>query len=356
MADTPILNLCLYLCLAPFSTQKIHTQYAGNILVNMCRVVGKMAGKNVAVVVDSDETRATAEYKAFNPTNKFPLLETPQGNLSESGAIAKFLADGHATLLGSNDVERAQIDQWVAWIQSVGMSGYPAYMAILGQSTEVTQPVFNDAIKSIKENLRAVDSALTGDWIVGGSCSVADIVLGSMFSLAFQLILDQGFTKAAPKACAWFARVSAIPEFISVFGRIKMAKKSLKPVIKAEEKAPKAKGGQQAAAKPKPAEEEKKAVNPLDALPPTTFDLFNFKTYFVNVPDKKGEGFDEFLRQLDREGWAFWFLHYDKFGEEGKVGYKFQNLLEGFLQRLESFRKLSFGKICMLNEEPNLEI
>ena len=124
------------------------------------------------------------------------------------------------------------------------MSGYPAYMAILGQSTEVTQPVFNDAIKSIKENLRAVDGALTGDWIVGGSCSIADIVLGSMFSLAFQLILDQGFTKAAPKACAWFARVSAIPEFVSVFGRIKMAKKSLKPVLKAEEKAPKAKGGQ----------------------------------------------------------------------------------------------------------------
>ena len=113
-----------------------------------------------------------------------------------------------------------------------------------------------------------------------------------------------------------------------------------------------------AAAKPKPAaeEEEKKAKNPLDALPPTSFDLFNFKTYYVNVPDKKGEGFDEFLRQLDREGWAFWFLHYDKFGEEGKVGYKFQNLLEGFLQRLESFRKLSFGKICMLNEEPSLEI
>ena len=53
-----------------------------------------------------------------------------------------------------------------------------------------------------------------------------------------------------------------------------------------------------AAAKPKPAaeEEEKKAKNPLDALPPTSFDLFNFKTYFVNVPDKKGEGFDEFLR------------------------------------------------------------
>lgn len=104
----------------PFPSQKIHTQYAGNILVNMCRVIGKMAGKNLQVVVDSDETRATAEYKAFNPTNKFPLLVTPQGNLSESAAISKFLADGHDTLLGTNAVERAQIDQWCAWVQTVG--------------------------------------------------------------------------------------------------------------------------------------------------------------------------------------------------------------------------------------------
>ena len=75
-----------------------------------------MAGNDPELVVDSAETRATAEYKAFNPTNKFPILETPMGNISESAAISKFLADGHATLLGTNDVERAQIDQWIAWI------------------------------------------------------------------------------------------------------------------------------------------------------------------------------------------------------------------------------------------------
>ena len=34
----------------------------------------------------------------------------------------------------------------------------------------------------------------------------------------------------------------------------------------------------------------------------------------------------------------------------------FENLLEGFIQRLEGFKKYSFGKMCMLGEEPNLEI
>lgn len=64
-----------------------------------------------------------------------------------------------------------------------------------------------------------------------------------------------------------------------------MAKKALKPVLKAEEK-PK-KGGAQAAAggAQKPPEEKKKEGNPLDALPPTPFVVYDFKTYFVNEKD-----------------------------------------------------------------------
>lgn len=168
-------------------------------------------------------------------------------------------------------------------------AGGPAIYAILGRNTEVTQPVFNDACKSIKENARAIDQALTGDYLCGGNLTVADILLAAGFSLYFQLVLDQGFTKAAPKCCAWFARVSGMPEFVAIFGKIRMAKKSIKPVLKTEEK-PKKPAQQAAAAKPKDAEPEKKAVNPLEALPPTSFDLFNFKTLYVNHPDKAGEG------------------------------------------------------------------
>lgn len=62
------------------------------------------------------------------------------------------------------------------------------------------------------------------------------------------------------------------------------------------------------------------------------------------------------MDQIDRAGWSFWFLHYEKVGKEGQVQYMFENLLEGFIQRLEGFRKYSFGKVCMLGEEPNLEI
>jgi len=201
---------------------KIHTQMPGNILVQMCQVVAKMNNKQVELVVDSEETRKEKAYKEFNPTNKFPLLEAPEGRLSESSAIAKYLAHGHASLLGSNAVERAQIDQWIGWIGSgILQQAYPAIMAIFGRSTEVTQPQFNEACQAIKANVRSVNEALTGDWLVGNKCTLADIYVAAGFSLAFQLILDQGFAKAAPKACAWFARVAALPEFTAVFGKIR---------------------------------------------------------------------------------------------------------------------------------------
>jgi len=90
-----------------FLQMKIHTQFVGNMLVQTCQVVAKMAGKNVELVVDSDERRAEKSYKEFNPTNKFPLLVTPEGKLSESVAVCKYLAHGHASLLGSSPVERA---------------------------------------------------------------------------------------------------------------------------------------------------------------------------------------------------------------------------------------------------------
>jgi len=62
------------------------------------------------------------------------------------------------------------------------------------------------------------------------------------------------------------------------------------------------------------------------------------------------------MNKVDLEGYTFWHLHYEKVGNEGQIEYQFANLLEGFLQRLDNFRKHAFGKMCMLGAEPNLEI
>lgn len=196
---------------------------------------------------------------------------------------------------------------------------------------------------------------------MGDTCTLADIYLAGLLTCPYQTCLDAGFQKGMADVTAWFNRVTRLPPFVSAFGYVKACQKPLKPPklpVKEKPKVEKKAAEPAAEVKPKPEAnaEEKKAKNPLDELPPTTFDIYNFKTFFVNHPDKKGEGHVEWMKQVDKEGFSVWWLHYEKFGDEGQVEYKFSNLLEGFIQRLEGFKKYSFGKVCMLGEEPNLEI
>jgi elongation factor 1-gamma len=134
-----------------------------------------------------------------------------------------------------------------------------------------------------------------------------------------------------------------------------MCAKPLKPILAVEEK-PKPKEQPKAAApKVEKVVEEKKLDN-VQSLPPTSFDLFNFKTFYVNHPDKRGEAVDEWYKTLDWEGWAFWFLHYDKYEGEGEQLHVTNNLMNGFLNRAEHTSKYVFGKQAVLGDEPNLEI
>ena len=107
----------------------------------------------------------------------------------------------------------------------------------------VTKAEYEESLKSIKSTLMTINQSLKGDWIVGNNFTVADIFLAGTYHVVFQVNLDQGFAKAAPKVCAWFKRVTALPEFIAVFGIVRMAKKRLDPVFKQPEEMPKGKKG-----------------------------------------------------------------------------------------------------------------
>jgi len=166
-----------------------------------------------------------------------------------------------------------------------------------------------------------------------------------------------------PNVSNWLEGLIKLPEFVSRIGNVKFCQKALKPVLaekKEEVKAAPAK----AAAKPTPKDDdeegEKKpaAKNPLDLLPPSKFVLPDFKTFFVNLGDKKAtEGMDHFFKNYDPEGYSLWFTHYDKYEGEGVLLYQTSNLMNGFLQRMDDkFRNHCFSMLAILGEEPNLEI
>jgi len=49
------------------------------------------------------------------------------------------------------------------------------------------QDEFNDAIKSLKDQLRGINTRLSGDkcWIVGNQCTIVDIYLAGLLTTSF---------------------------------------------------------------------------------------------------------------------------------------------------------------------------
>jgi len=127
-------------------------------------------------------------------------------------------------------------------------------------------------------------------------------------------------------------------------------------VAEQKKEEPKKQAKQEAKPKEAPAKKEEKPKDNVQALPPTTFDLYNFKTFFVNHPDKKGVAVDEMYKMLDWDGWSFWRFEYDILPDEGKKEHIANNLMNGFLSRAEHTNKYTFARHCVVGEEPKLQI
>jgi elongation factor 1-gamma len=75
---------------------------------------------------------------------------------------------------------------------------------------------------------------------------------------------------------------------------------------------------------------EEKKVDPLDVLPPSKFNLDEFKGFFVNHADKK-EAIKTFWKDFDAEGYSIYHLHYEMYEGEGVKMTLTNNLCNGFL-------------------------
>jgi len=198
-----------------------------------------------------------------------------------------------------------------------------------------------------------MNTALEGKkWLAGAEASVADVIVAAALMLNFQTTLDAGFRKAMKNVDAWASACYALPSFKKIFGNVQMCAKPLKPVCVAEKKEVK-KAAPVAAA---PKKKEEKVLDNVESLPTTPFNVYDFKTFFVNHEDKKGAAVDEWYKMLDWDGWSFWEFHYEKYTGEGEKLHVTNNLMSGFLSRAEHVNKYCFARHGVFGEEPNLEI
>lgn len=165
------------------------------------------AGAPFEVVrLSMDETRA-AEHLERHPLGRVPVLEDGDELLYESAAVCLHVADtvpaaGLIPPPGSRD--RALVYQWVLFAMT---EIEPAFLPLLPSRT--TEPEAADAARALlRERLEVLEHALEGrEFLVGGTFTVADVVVGSLASD----IVGLGHADGFPAIAAWVERLEARP-------------------------------------------------------------------------------------------------------------------------------------------------
>jgi elongation factor 1-gamma len=342
---------------------------SGNKNAYKALIAAEYCGINVELAKNFEMgvSNKTPEFIKMNPLGKVPVLETPDGAVFESNAIARYVArsKGDNVLYGSSLIDYAHVEQWMDFAATEVDTNlarwlYPrlGYMPYIAPSEEV-------AIAGLKRALDALNTHLASNtFLVGHAVTLADIVMTCNLYHGFARILTKAFTSEFPHVERYFWTMVNQPNFKKVIGEVKQAEAV--PAIQKKAAAPaKPKEVKKEAPKeaPKPVvealEEEApkpKAKNPLDLLPPSKMVLDDWKRLYSNTKSNFHEvAIKGFWNMFDPEGYSLWFCEY-KYQEENTVSYVTMNKVGGFLQRMDLCRKYAFGKMLVIGSVPPFKL
>ncbi|KAL6512145.1 hypothetical protein OROGR_021742 [Orobanche gracilis] len=312
-------------------------------------------------------TNKSPEFVKMNPIGKIPVLETPDGCVFESNAIARYVArlNSDGALYGSSLIDYGHIEQWIdfsatevdaniaSWIYP--RLGYRLYLP----------PAEEAAIASLKRALGALNTHLASNtYLVGHGVTLADIVMACNLAYGFKMAMTKSFTSEFPHVERYVWTLVNQPNFKKVWGDVKQAESvppvaSKKPAQPKEAAKPKEtkKEVKKEETKPKEVVEEEeeapkpKAKNPLDLLPPSKMILDDWKRLYSNTKTNFREvAIKGFWDMYDPEGYSLWFCEY-KYNDENAVSFVTLNKVSGFLQRMDLARKYAFGKMLIIGAD-----
>jgi elongation factor 1-gamma len=309
----------------------------------------------------------TPEFLSKNPLGKVPVLETDEGCIWESNAIARYIArlDPNTHLLGSNAFENALVEQWLDFAGAeISLPMRVWIYPILGYMDNHPEAT-NKAKADIRKVLSILNDYLADKtFLVGERITLADIVVSLTLVYLYKLVLDLGFRKPFVNTNRWFLTCINQPHFQEVLGEVvlcskmSVAKTSSQPEEKKKQEQPKKekpKKEQPKKKEKKPEEDEgeddegteKKAPNPMDLLPPSKFVLDDWKRFYSNHDEESSVKY--FWENFENEGWSLWLSNY-KYNDELDNLMRTCNLIGGMFQRLEKMIKYSFASVAILKE------
>ena len=311
--------------------------------------------------IDLSDKETNKKYTVQTPTITFPFLTTKSGSISQTNSILYYLASQYKKdLLGNNPFENSKINQWIEFA-NCEINNYLKNLIypIFGWK-EYDKDLANRDNNKLNEHLIKIENELKNkDYIVNNRLTLADIVLFRYLRFFMMLHFPEGRRKnLIPNITNWFEKIMNTKECIKSYGKTILCKAPVKPHMEKinirkdkEKEKNKDKGNinndkkNEKEVKPNNNNSEtktKKEINPLDLLPPSKFNLDEFKRSFLNNKNK-AEAIKNFWEQFDPEGYSFWWMEYQNPPQEGKILFRTSNAKNFFLKKLDSFRKYSFA-------------
>jgi elongation factor 1-gamma len=172
----------------------------------------------------------TPAFLKKSPLGRVPVLDTPQGSLFESNAIARFVARlrSDTELLGANFHDNAQVDTWIDFcshdIELPATLWYYPYLGVAPYNAALTNKAKGDLQKSL-----AVLEAHLADktYVVGHKITLADISLVSALVYPFKFVAEASYRSAFPNVMRWFITCVNQPQFEAVIGKVVLCEKEL---------------------------------------------------------------------------------------------------------------------------------
>jgi len=342
---------------------KLYT-FPGNPRANKALIAAKYNGVDVTIPAGfvMGETNRTPEFLALNPLGKVPTLETPEGGIFESNAIARYVGGLRADtqLLGGSYFESGQVSMWMDFVTThldLPVSNW--VYQILGWmqfNPQITKKAQADVLAALK----VVDGHLLSNSFLVGSCiTLADITMVCSLDLAYRMVFEPKYREMFPNVTRWFLTCVNQPEFVAIMGEVTLCAKTMEAKAPAKEKqekkakapkeakAPKAKAPKDDGEEPtpKPASKDK---NPLDLLPKSSMVMDEWKRQYSN--NDTPVAMDWLWKNFDPEGYCWYWVH-SKYAKEQTKSWQAANLLGGFLQRWEPCRKYCFGTMLIMGED-----
>lgn len=313
--------------------------------------------------------------EGVSPTGAYPCLVTPNGIITESNAICRYIARSRpqSNLYGYSFFASAQIDSYIDWsLVNLEVPALLQTLPLLGKM-EKNYQVIKKAQTDFQQGLQKLETDLAlRTFIVGDRLSLADIVLTSILYYPMKFFMDAEYRRSFPNLTRYFSFVVATPSFQRTVGPFVPCVVAQNPLHaggkgkgkgKKQKKQKQAKQQKKQQKKEKPKKEKKPAAKPKKEEDPLKvflkklrsnrpkMSIDDWKRQYSNPPGGRNDNYSAmpwFWENYNPEEYSLYLQDF-KYQEENKVDFMTNNKAKGFCQRSDGIRKVAFGVMQILD-------